>query len=96
MSALRLQRTAVGGVMSTDVVSVGPDTPFERVARLLIDRRVRAVPVLDTAGEVISSQAVSGSASSARHHQRSRAIGSSGPRRSATRARSACETTPTT
>ena len=53
MSTLRLQRTAVGDVMSTDVVSVGPDTPFERVARLLIDRRVRAVPVLDTGDHVV-------------------------------------------
>jgi CBS domain-containing protein len=38
--------------MSTQVVSVSPDTPFDDIARTLIGRAVRAVPVLDENGEL--------------------------------------------
>jgi CBS domain-containing protein len=38
--------------MSTGVVSVSPDTPFDEVARTLISKAVRAVPVLGEGGEL--------------------------------------------
>lgn len=34
-------------VMTTNVVSVSPDTPVEKIARTLIDHRISAVPVID-------------------------------------------------
>jgi CBS-domain-containing membrane protein len=51
--APRLRRTTVADVMTTDVVSVGPDTGFDDVARALCDHHVRAIPVLDGAGHVL-------------------------------------------
>jgi CBS domain-containing protein len=42
-----LRRTLVRDVMSTRVVSVGPDTDFDEVARVLALHAVRAVPVLE-------------------------------------------------
>lgn len=42
-----LQRGLVRDVMTTDVVSVSPGTPLDGVARTLLDRSIRAVPVLD-------------------------------------------------
>jgi CBS domain-containing protein len=39
--------------MTTDVVSVGPDTPARSVAALLADRGISAVPVVNPAGEPI-------------------------------------------
>jgi CBS-domain-containing membrane protein len=49
----RLRRTTVADVMTTDVVSVGPDTGFDDVARALGEHHVRVVPVLDGAGHVL-------------------------------------------
>jgi CBS-domain-containing membrane protein len=37
----------VAEVMTTDVVTVEPHTPFKDIARMLADRRVSAVPVVD-------------------------------------------------
>ena len=37
----------VRDVMTTDVVSVTPNTPLQEVARVLVDRRISGVPVLD-------------------------------------------------
>ena len=42
-----LQGGLVRDVMTTDVVSVSPGTPFDDVARTLLGRSIRAVPVLD-------------------------------------------------
>lgn len=42
----------VRDVMSPDVVTVGLDTPLEQVVELLIQRRLKAVPVID-AGQVV-------------------------------------------
>jgi CBS domain-containing protein len=36
--------------MTSDVVSVGPDTTVQEIARLLLDKRIGAVPVLDSTG----------------------------------------------
>lgn len=47
MSVYTLRRTLVRDVMSTVVVSVTPDSTFDEVARALVGRGVRAVPVLD-------------------------------------------------
>ncbi|HSD41287.1 MAG TPA: CBS domain-containing protein [Burkholderiales bacterium] len=40
-------------VMTTTVVSVGPDTGVPEIARLLLERHISAVPVVDDAGRVI-------------------------------------------
>lgn len=40
-------------VMTRHVVSVVPDTPVEQIARILLDHRISAVPVIDANGEVI-------------------------------------------
>ena len=39
--------------MTTDVVTVGPDTDIRTIARSLIERGISAVPVVDHAGRVI-------------------------------------------
>ena len=40
-------------IMSKPVVSVDPDTPLREVARLLLDKGITAVPVLDDTGAPI-------------------------------------------
>ena len=40
-------------IMSREVISVGPDTPARDVAKLLLERRISAVPVVDEAGAPI-------------------------------------------
>ena len=40
-------------VMTTNVVTVGPDTDVRTIARSLIERRISAVPVVDQAGRVV-------------------------------------------
>src|SRR5690606_24225773 len=39
-------------VMTTNVVSVTPDTPVEEIAKVLLDHRISAVPVIDADGHV--------------------------------------------
>jgi CBS-domain-containing membrane protein len=39
--------------MTTDVVTVAPDTPVRRIATLLLDRRISAVPVIDAEHRVV-------------------------------------------
>lgn len=39
-------------VMTTNIVSVVPDTPVEEIARTLLDYRISAVPVIDSSGTV--------------------------------------------
>ncbi len=43
----------VSEVMQRDVVSVRPDTPFREVVRILAERRVGGLPVLDVTGRVV-------------------------------------------
>ena len=40
-------------LMTTDVVSVGPDTPTRRVASLLLEKGISAVPVVSEDGAVL-------------------------------------------
>jgi len=40
-------------IMTKPVVSVHPDTPLREIARLLIDKRISAVPVVDYEGAAI-------------------------------------------
>ncbi|TVR06877.1 MAG: CBS domain-containing protein [Salinarimonadaceae bacterium] len=40
-------------VMTTEVLTVTPDTPVREVARLLYERRISGAPVVDTAGKVV-------------------------------------------
>ena len=40
-------------VMTTEVCTVDPDTPLQDLAKLLVDRRISAVPVLDSERRVI-------------------------------------------
>ncbi len=43
----------VRDLMTTDVVTVRTSTPLKEVARLLLDRRISGVPVVDDAGAVL-------------------------------------------
>jgi CBS domain-containing protein len=42
-----------GDVMTKNVVSVDPETPARTVAKLLLEKRISAVPVVDVRGQVI-------------------------------------------
>lgn len=51
------ERSALTGItaaeiMSTDLVTVGPDTPLERAVRLMIDQGISCLPVL-TGGKLV-------------------------------------------
>jgi CBS domain-containing protein len=39
--------------MTTTIVTVGPDTPVEQAARLMLDHHISGLPVVDTDGAVI-------------------------------------------
>lgn len=43
----------VGDVMTRDVVTAGPDTPFKEIVELLVARGVSAVPVVDGHGALL-------------------------------------------
>lgn len=40
-------------MMSTEVISVGPDTPVEAIAALLVEHRISAVPVIEADGRLL-------------------------------------------
>ena len=40
-------------VMTTDVVSVGPGMPTERIGRLLLQNNISAAPVIDASGALV-------------------------------------------
>jgi CBS domain-containing protein len=40
-------------VMTSDVVTVGPETSVGEVARLLVEHRISAVPVVDATGRLV-------------------------------------------
>lgn len=48
-----MRKVTVAGVMTRDVVTVGPDTGFREIADLLVSRGISAVPVTDDAGKVL-------------------------------------------
>jgi len=48
MAAMRAQE-----LMTREVVAVGPDTPAQEIARLLLEHRISAVPVVDASGAPI-------------------------------------------
>jgi CBS domain-containing protein len=54
-SAIWLWRVEMraGDVMTADVVSVGPDASVTDVAKLMLDRRISGVPVVDGAGNLL-------------------------------------------
>ena len=43
----------IGEVMTKDVLTVSPETPLKDVARLLVERRISGVPVVDLTGAVV-------------------------------------------
>lgn len=43
----------VRDLMTRDVVSVGPDTPVREIGRIMIERSLRALPVVNAAGEML-------------------------------------------
>lgn len=47
-----LRSIDVGSVMSKELVTVGPDTPLAEAARLLADRRIGSLPVVDGEGRL--------------------------------------------
>ena len=48
-----LRSIEVAEVMTKDVVSVMPDTSIGEVARILVERKIGAVPVVDAGGELL-------------------------------------------
>lgn len=40
-------------VMTTDVVTIGPEAPIQKVAQLMLRHRVSGLPVVDTGGKVL-------------------------------------------
>ncbi len=48
-----MEELRVSAVMHRSVVTVRPDTPFREIARILVDRRISAVPVVDTERRVL-------------------------------------------
>lgn len=45
--------TTVREVMTTTVLAVRPETPLKEVARLLVERRISGLPVVDDEGQVV-------------------------------------------
>lgn len=43
----------VRDIMTPDPITVGPDTDIARAAKLLLDRRINGVPVVDDAGRLL-------------------------------------------
>lgn len=43
-------RLTVSDVMTSDVITVDPETPFKQLEQLMAEHRISAVPVVDTAG----------------------------------------------
>jgi CBS domain-containing protein len=48
-----MEQRTVGAVMTRDVVTVHPDTPFKQVVRVLADRGADAAPVVDETGVLL-------------------------------------------
>ena len=49
----RLESVDVGQAMTRAVVTVGPETPLREVARILSERRISGLPVVDGAGALV-------------------------------------------
>ncbi|HEU4422475.1 MAG TPA: CBS domain-containing protein [Pilimelia sp.] len=47
------RRTTVADVMTSDVVTVGPQTPFKRIAHLVAEHNIRSVPVVADGNRVL-------------------------------------------
>ncbi len=47
-----LERTAIGGIMTREVISVGPDDTVEDAAKLLYNHRIGSVPVIGANGRL--------------------------------------------
>ena len=45
-------------IMSSPVVTVARDTPLKRVAEILLEHDISAVPVVDAAGEIVGIASV--------------------------------------
>ena len=45
--------TPVSQIMSSPVVTVGPDDPVRRCMRIMTDRRIRHLPVVDASGAMV-------------------------------------------
>ena len=43
----------VKDIMTTDVISVSPETEIVQAARILLEKRINGLPVLDTKGRVV-------------------------------------------
>jgi CBS domain-containing protein len=48
-----MRRASVGDVMTRDVVTVHPDTPFTEIVRLMTEGLISGVPVLHPNGSVL-------------------------------------------
>lgn len=45
--------TTAGDLMSEPAITIGPDSPVEQAARLMYDRRVKRLPVVNKAGRLV-------------------------------------------
>jgi acetoin utilization protein AcuB len=52
VTALR-EHCTIGEVMRTDVISVPPDTPIEVAARLMLDNKIGALPVIEDGSDAL-------------------------------------------
>jgi acetoin utilization protein AcuB len=48
------QHCTIGEVMRTDVISVPPDTPIEVAARLMLDNKIGALPVIEYGSDALA------------------------------------------
>lgn len=46
-------RVKVGAIMSKEVITVNPDTTVDEVAKILLQKKISGVPVLDEKGELV-------------------------------------------
>ncbi len=49
----RPTRLKVGDVMTREVVTISPDTPFKHIEQLMREHNISALPVVDAAGDVV-------------------------------------------
>jgi len=50
---MRGEMTSAGEIMTTNIVAARPDMLVRDVAKLLLDQRISAVPVIDHAGRLL-------------------------------------------
>ena len=47
------EKTLAKDVMTTNLISVSPETPVKEIARLMIDNKISALPVVNKYNEIV-------------------------------------------